>query len=410
MKKIILLLLICFSCSIEQKDLIEPIVSENGQDGISTDFWINEDGSTTFISYLDSGGENRNGRYDVGEQWFRQQTRPAPQNGEDGQDAVQIITEQEAFTDSEGRQCVNIRTYADRNSNWQFDEATDELLYVNTICGGLDGNSGEEGRSILVTTREATEFECSNGGTTTTLTYDDGEFITEYSTCNGFDGSDGNNGGSSMVISEIIPEGELCEYGGLRIIIMNDKNADGDFEDEGEVKVTEICLPCKEKCELVVLNTDHCQNNANYVVWLRDNNGKAYYFSNVDLVFERNDDYTATLKGKVKNPTLGEWYLETKFSEFITVTPEGSPKESKCGEADYNNFVYYLKTEGTMKKLSGADEIEFVRRGEAFQLGIGANETEEDLSKLSASGWFEVTNECEYSVGDINITFEEICE
>jgi len=434
MKKIIFILLVAslsfISCSIEEDKYQQEIANgTNGLDGTSIDFWDNEDGSTTFIIYLDEGKEYRNHKYDVGERWFNQKTFYPPIDGVDGQDGndgTSFVIIQEVFTDDEGRDCLRITTFHDVDGNREYDEDIDELETQTVVCSGIDGQNGtdgtngtdgEDGRSVLVTTRSATENECENGGIVTTLHYDDGKFIGEYVTCNGIDdtngtdgndgtngtnGTDGENGTNSMIVSEIIGEGEYgCEHGGLKIIIMNDKNADGDFEDVGEVNVEIICnLKCVHEEEVCteVYDTINCRNNNEvYVMWI-----DGIYYYNIDLQFEQLSDGTASLYGKVnKHNSTKVFLVDVTFSNIV----QESVKNHKCLTVDSSEWVQYGDMDGNVKSVDGSIEFTVSRRGEPFQIGVGADVTS-DRNLLGASGWFSTDGHAQCK-GDFNFLIKE---
>lgn len=437
-----------FSCSIEEQDKFGPEITngidgqdgndgQDGLDGTSIDFWDNPDGSTTFIIYLDEGKENRNFKYDVGEQWFNQKTFYPPvdgQDGEDGQDGTSFVILQEVFTDLDGRECVRITTFHDADGDREYNENVDELETETEVCSGLDGENGtdgqdgtdgtngEDGISVVVTTREATENECANGGIVTSLSYSDGEFIGEYATCNGNngqdgedgtdgtngengtdgqngsdgqDGQDGSDGTSSMIVSELIAEGEYgCEHGGLKIVIMNDKNADGDFEDDGEVTVEILCnLKCvyEEVC-IDVYDTINCGNGLVYVMWI-----DGTYFYNIDLTFEQFNDGTALLYGKVnKHNSTKVFLVDVTYSDIVVE----NTKDHNCLTVDPSEWVQYATMTGTIKAVDGGISYTLTRRGEPFQLGVGANSTSNE-NVFGGSGWF-VTDGHNQCIGDFN--------
>jgi len=419
MKKIIFILSITvlsfLSCSIEEEDKyeqefnrsLEELDVNDGLDGTSIDFWDNEDGSTTFIIYLDEGKENRNHRYDLGENWFNKKTFYPPidgVNGQDGLDGTSFVITQEVFRDNEGRDCVQITTFHDVDGNREYSEEIDELETQTVICSGIDGSNGS---SVLVTTKPATENECENGGIITTIHDDNGVFIGEYVTCNGndgtngvngTDGNDGVNGTNSMILSEIIEEGDYgCEHGGLKIIIMNDKNADGDFEDLGEVNVEIICnLKCVIQEEMCtdVYDTISCRNNNEaYVMWI-----EGTYYYNIDLQFEIIEENKAILYGKVnQHNSTNVFIVNVTFSNIV----QEPIKEHECLTTDSSNWIQYGDLNGTIRSVDGSVELNLTRRGEPAQYGIGANVTS-STNTLGMCTWFTTSGDAEYK-GDFNI-------
>jgi Secretion system C-terminal sorting domain len=115
-----------------------------------------------------------------------------------------------------------------------------------------------------------------------------------------------------------------------------------------------------------------------------------------DGKFRKNSDGTATL---IANYTLDGWRTAatTKviFTGMTKTTPVGSPKNSICTQGTpTTDWLYYTAFSGTVTINGVAQTI--ARRGEAFQVGTGANG--QNKGDLGASGWFTFGN----GFGDFN--------
>jgi Secretion system C-terminal sorting domain len=116
-----------------------------------------------------------------------------------------------------------------------------------------------------------------------------------------------------------------------------------------------------------------------------------------DGKFRKNSDGTATLTA---NYTLDGWSTaataKVTFTGMTTTTPVGSPKHSICTQgAPTTDWTYYTAFTGTVTINGVAQTIS--RRGEAFQVGIGANG--QNKGDLGASCWFILGNN---GLGDFN--------
>jgi len=178
--------------------------------------------------------------------------------------------------------------------------------------------------------------------------------------------------------------------------------------EEGEVTLTASvsgeseCVDCTGV--FGVEDTDHCNRDQNYVLWLKGGR----YFSNVDLEWMELADGTATLKGTVFDYTVTQstYEVDAVFSGKTTATPIDSPKDHLCHSEDDSAWTYYTDFVGTITSTDGSWSIDISRRGPAFQLGNGANQTETQQGKYGACGWFDTTDAA-YSVGDFNINLGE---
>ena len=97
------------------------------------------------------------------------------------------------------------------------------------------------------------------------------------------------------------------------------------------------------------------------------------------------------------------------FSGRTTQEPAEGFKEHNCFRGfSISDWVYYTGVQGTINTtLSGSFQV--TRRGPAFQMGIGANQTSSTLA-FGASTWFDiVSGNGDWTIGDINIMLSQTC-
>ncbi len=105
-----------------------------------------------------------------------------------------------------------------------------------------------------------------------------------------------------------------------------------------------------------------------------------------DGKFRKNSDGTATLTATY---TTDGWSVvgsaNVTFTGMTTAAPVGSPKYSTCTNgASTADWMYYTAFSGTLTINGVATTV--ARRGEAFQVGTGANW--QNAGDLGGSGWF----------------------
>jgi hypothetical protein len=105
-----------------------------------------------------------------------------------------------------------------------------------------------------------------------------------------------------------------------------------------------------------------------------------------DGKFRKNSDGTATLTATY---TTDGWSVvgsaSVTFTGMTTTAPVGSPKYSTCTQgASTADWMYYTAFSGTLT-LNGVSTT-IARRGEAFQVGTGANW--QNAGDFGGSGWF----------------------
>ncbi|MDY8138386.1 hypothetical protein [Aquimarina sp. 2201CG5-10] len=162
---------------------------------------------------------------------------------------------------------------------------------------------------------------------------------------------------------------------------------------------------CEDCVEYTIEDTDYCRGDHNFVAWVNTASERRWY-SNVDLVWRENSDGTATLKGTMYDYyyTKTNYEVDVIYSGRTTTSPEGSPKEHFCNDESTSGWEYYTAVTGTITQVGGTEVFTIARRGEAFQVGNGANVYETETAKDGASGWFDVVGG---GIGDFNINFGE---
>ncbi|MBQ4820663.1 T9SS type A sorting domain-containing protein [Aquimarina sp. MMG016] len=156
-------------------------------------------------------------------------------------------------------------------------------------------------------------------------------------------------------------------------------------------------------------NTYRCEKDLYYVLWLKDDaNNIVRRFSNVDLEWAELADGTATLKGTVVDNNDDQLFLEVDvvYSGRTSEVPAGSPKEHFCNQENADGWIYYTDVSGSIGLADGSWSFNITRKGPSFQLGNGANTTEDEIGKYGGSGWFDTTDS-DYNRGDFNINIGE---
>ena len=153
-------------------------------------------------------------------------------------------------------------------------------------------------------------------------------------------------------------------------------------------------VPCEVR---TVSNTKtDCGTNVNYAFYADDflsntTNNSRYRVVNGE--FKEFEDGTARFTGTLINQGNSgvRWHADVTFSGRTGDAPAGSPKTNGCYGGNGNDFYYYTQTTGTFtgkQQLAGA-KFNVTRKGEAFQVGTGANLQDHD--KYGASGWLMYT-------------------
>ncbi|MBL0682401.1 T9SS type A sorting domain-containing protein [Aquimarina mytili] len=214
----------------------------------------------------------------------------------------------------------------------------------------------------------------------------------------------------TMVANENTNDSFINEPSTLDNTCMLSVDAGDDVEFCGSSEVTLTATvsgesECTDCLEYGIENTYRCGKDLYYVLWLKDDaNNIVRRFSNVDLKWKELPDGTATLKGTVVDNNDAQITLEVDvtYTGRTTSTPSGSPKDHFCNTEDSNGWIYYTGVSGTISQTDGSWSFDITRMGPAFQLGNGANVTEDVVGKYGASGWFNTTDS-DFTRGDFNI-------
>ena len=162
------------------------------------------------------------------------------------------------------------------------------------------------------------------------------------------------------------------------------------------------------ECEREVTNTVNCQGGSVYVIYLSNSNENDRYSSS-NLVWKENTDGTATLTGTANNTADSEVLtVDMQFTGKTSSTPSGSPKGHNCENENSSNWYYYTSMNGTLTSSTTGEVMQITRRGDAFQVGHGANVTSTGLG-FGASGWFTVSGSNKWEDGDFNLMLDENC-
>ncbi len=148
--------------------------------------------------------------------------------------------------------------------------------------------------------------------------------------------------------------------------------------------------PEREVCiEREVFNTDNCQFNIIYGLYLKLDGYDEYYEVSDAAFIEYTDGtalYTATAINNT-SPNIG-WNIEVAFGGRTTLAAV-APKEHNCLVADVNDYYFYESLTGTLTGINDAAgaSMNITRIGPAFQLGLAANITHKFFD-FGGSGWF----------------------
>ncbi|WP_405205155.1 collagen-binding domain-containing protein [Aquimarina sp. LLG6339-5] len=284
------------------------------------------------------------------------------------------------------------------------------------------GPAFQLGNGANVTETEEGKFGACGWFNTTDNQYNRGDFnfnlgdcVTTSTTEVSYSWSTGETT-PSITVSEggiytvTVKDCENCEASDSVEVVINDVPQVDAGEDQEICLGDEVTLTattdgnesCESCIEYGIQNTDYCKGNQNYVLWL--DGGR--FFSNVDLEWNELADGTATLKGTVFDYTDTQlnYEVDVVFTGKTGITPANSPKSHLCNDEDESAWQYYTEFTGTITSEDGSWSTTLTRRGPAFQMGNGANQTEKELGKFGACGWFD-TNNSEYPVGDFNFNF-----
>ncbi len=151
-----------------------------------------------------------------------------------------------------------------------------------------------------------------------------------------------------------------------------------------------ICNVTRNVTNNMLRNSNCSMANTAYGMWLNVNypGTTSPYYSFSNATFVENADGTATLTAEatnVQNHNV-KFTVSANFCGRTFSAPAGSPK-APCYSYNSNGWYYYTTICGTLTGTNAAagTVIQITRRGEAFQVGTGANLNE---NVFGASGWF----------------------
>ena len=175
--------------------------------------------------------------------------------------------------------------------------------------------------------------------------------------------------------------------------------------------------------DLCVVDTGlNCGAGDGYTVWIPN-----LHDGHTDKTFEvTSGQFTGLQSGDARLTGIARlgngngFIIDVTYTGRTVVPPAGSPKaplDSNCYDMDATNWFYYTGCVGTLTGLPGTDYegsvLTLSRRGEAFQVGVGANR---QTNLLGGSGWFDwvlqqqTTTGTEIhddGIGDFNFELEE---
>ncbi len=218
------------------------------------------------------------------------------------------------------------------------------------------------------------------------------------------------SGNRKAVDQEItIPGGIQAGCTRIRVTVQRDKYAGpcenfsfGEVEDYLAVLMPGTVAPppppAKEVCaDRTATNNVECAKGISYGFFgdfVRGVTGDTDYFTVSNGRFAEFTDGTARYVARLTNNGVAgvAFDLVVNFSGRTEADPAGSPKEPLCGpKLTGEDFYYYTNATGTLTGLhlvAGA-RLNLTRKGEAFQVGKGANGNEANV--FGASGWFVYT-------------------
>ncbi len=249
------------------------------------------------------------------------------------------------------------------------------------------------GDCIDVVTSNEVSYLWSTGETTPSITItEEGTYTVTVQDCKDCEASDSVEiTFSDPITVDVGQDKEICA--GEQLVLT--AQVDGDTE-------------CEECVDYEVANTNICYVAEDFVIWLSDRETATHY-SNLDLKWKENADGTIHVKGTVVSNDDPNVILEVDFtySGRTIDIPQYSPKEHRCNTENASGWVYFTELTGTIAQTDGSWSYEVERKGEAFQLGNGANIAEREVGRYGASGWFSITTPgALYEIGDLNVNLE----
>jgi Calx-beta domain/Secretion system C-terminal sorting domain/Ricin-type beta-trefoil lectin domain-like/HYR domain len=153
-----------------------------------------------------------------------------------------------------------------------------------------------------------------------------------------------------------------------------------------------VCNVTRTATNNSLRNNDCSVNGEGYGVWFNVHipGTTSNRYSLQGTTFTENADGTANLTGTAVNNQNANYKfaVNVNFCGRTYAAPAGSPK-APCYAANTNGWYYYTTVCGTLTGQTSASglNLAITRRGEAFQVGTGANLNE---NVFGASGWFNI--------------------
>ena len=331
-------------------------------------------------------------------------------NGSDYREAIGTLTIKA------GEKCATVEVIIANDGLAEGDESFN-LELRNAIGATIADNSGQavvrdcERKPIEIAIKDATVLECDGPIRFEVCLSENApsNFSIAWRTIAGSASSgDGDYNGTSGSRLDFVA-GEKCKF--IEIVVNNDDNNEGEetFQvsisraPEGYTIVDELATGTIKDCDqpptiadnLCVVDTGlNCGTGADYSMWIPNLHGDqsdiTFQFSNGQFTGLQTGDAHLTAVATLGNGN--GFVVDVTFTGRTEVPPSGSPKApiGNCFEMDASDWFYYTGFTGTLTGLSGTDfegaELTLSRRGEAFQVGVGANR---QTNLLGASGWFD---------------------
>ncbi len=323
-----------------------------------------------------------------------------------------------------GERCVRVEVPITRDNRDENDE-TFELELSEAENATFADNKGKatirdcEVKDIEVTISDAVVFECDGPiRFEVCLSENAPENLTfAYRTIAGTASSGGGDYDGTSFRQFTIDEGQKCAFIEIDVFENRDELDEENFtvrignapseryvfvRNEATGTIRECEQPPTIPDDMCVVDTAlNCGEGAEYGMWLPN-----LHAGQSDITFEfESAQFTGLQSGDAlltAIATLGNgngFIVNATFTGRTIVPPSGSPKEPvdpSCYDLDASDWFYYTGLTATLTGLPGTDfegaELSLTRRGEAFQVGVGANR---QTNVLGASGWFnwEQTNQ-----------------
>ncbi len=265
---------------------------------------------------------------------------------------------------------------------------TVDFVYTGAVCDGSnlvvpDSGNGYGQVTWLNTGETIQLFPKSDGSDFARVSASNGRLEGWLNMSTGMDGT--QDFAATLVAVSECPGDPDCDGDGIPDALEDDCDMDG-VPDDCESDCDADGIP--DDCESEYCATDGLEHS----IWI---NGDSYSFAPLGS-FVENPDGTASLTGIALRQTNNNqgFYVDIQFSDRVVFgdanfPPTGSPKDP-IGSPDVDSWTYYETTTGTLTGILGYEGglVSVTRRGEAFQVGDGANHKDADFG---ASGWLTTT-------------------